>query len=157
MRFVRISTSNGYRPLHHIYEGPGRLRVSQSNQQITVYFYLQILAFLTSCCSSFVSTVFEGVLIGLPISGLLTPLASAGPSRASGPRFSQRSLKDWSPVRHWSCQAVRLVGIEILASEDRLRSAHANAFLLDQICVNTVASSQHDSTRPWPEIYKTFL
>ena len=34
---------------------------------ITFYFYLQTLTFSTTCCSSFVSTVFEGVLSSLPI------------------------------------------------------------------------------------------
>ena len=68
--FDRVSTPNGYRPPHPIYmKGHGRLR------EIPIDSHIYPLLFSANpnfsnliCCSSLVSTAFDGVLSGLPTS-----------------------------------------------------------------------------------------
>ena len=60
-------------PTLYIYiymKGHGRLSVIPiESTHLSFTFYLQTLAFPTPCCSSLVSTAFEGVLGGLPTTG----------------------------------------------------------------------------------------
>ena len=57
-------------PTLYIYEGPRPIEVIPiESTHLSFTFYLQTLAFPTPCCSSLVSTAFEGVLGGLPTPG----------------------------------------------------------------------------------------
>ena len=85
MRFVRILTSNEYRPLHHInIKGYGRLRHIQSNQSTIHLLFTLILFQPLHAVRLLISTTRDGVLrlAGQSRTRLATFTPRRGPSRA---------------------------------------------------------------------------